>query len=120
MSTQAYRTFYQDRDKKHRNHPSIEVAKGWHVYSISSGRKVNLVAYATEEAAETARQNFEAKMEAKLATVAPAAPEPVANGSYRTVSDEWFGSGRIYRDQRGATQYDNGAGTYGVQIWDNA
>lgn len=40
--------------------------------------------------------------------------------SYRVVRGGMFGPGRRYYDQPGATQYDDGSGTYSVQIWDNS
>lgn len=39
---------------------------------------------------------------------------------YTTVQNAAFGPGRRYHSQPGATQYDDGSGTYPVQIWDNA
>lgn len=39
---------------------------------------------------------------------------------YTTVRNSAFGAGRVYHDQPGATQYDDGSGRYNVQIWDNS
>jgi hypothetical protein len=39
---------------------------------------------------------------------------------YTVVQNAAFGPGRRYHSQPGATQYDDGSGTYSVQIWDNA
>jgi|GEM_PF-6022857 len=46
------------------------------------------------------------------------AGEP-APGNYTTKFSPLYGEGRVYDDQPGATQYDDGTGRFGVQIWDN-
>lgn len=47
-------------------------------------------------------------------------PAPRARTGYTEVHSDTYGRGRRYRSQPGATQYDDGTGTYSVQIWDHA
>jgi hypothetical protein len=52
--------------------------------------------------------------------VEPTTDETPAVDTYKTTGHAFFGAGRRYNSQRGATQYDDGSGRYNVQIWDNS
>jgi hypothetical protein len=117
------------QDEKRRNGRVVREA-GWIVCDAPTGKNLGFSVYPTQEAAEDAipvllsalsdRLDKAAQREAAtteaLATVEAAQP---AGRRYRTVHNGAFGEGRIYHDQPGATQYDDGSGTYSVQIWDN-
>lgn len=119
-----------EQTAKRRNGRIIREA-GWTVCDRITGKDLGFTVYPTQEAAEDAipallsalsdRLDKAAQREATtaeaLATVEPA--ETIGRGGYRTVHDGAFGEGRIYRTQRGATQYDDGSGRFNVQIWDN-
>jgi len=55
----------------------------------------------------------------KIPTPAPRPAEKPRTG-FDLVPNAMFGTGRRYRAQPGATQYDDGSGRYRVQIWDNS
>jgi len=50
----------------------------------------------------------------------PVEDEAMADDTYTTTEHAFFGEGRRYASQPGATQYDDGSGRYNVQIWDNS
>lgn len=76
-------------------------AAGWVVVDDSTGQRIGPdVRYATREEAED-----------HAVRAVPA--------DYHTVHHSFYGTGRVYDDQPGATQYDNGTGSYTVQIWDD-
>lgn len=116
------------QDEKRRQGQVVREA-GWVVCDATTGKNLGRV-YPTEEAAQNAIPDLlsglsdhrdkaaqrEAATTKALATVER--PETVGR-SYRTVRDGAFGEGRIYADQPGATQYDDGSGRFSVQIWDN-
>lgn len=119
-----------EQSAKRRNGHIVREA-GWTVCDRITGKDLGFTVYPTQEAAEAAipallsaladRLDKAAQREAAtteaLATVE--AVRPTGRSSYRTVQDGAFGEGRVYSDQPGATQYDDGSGHYAVQIWDN-
>lgn len=118
-----------EQSAKRRNGRIVREA-GWTVCDRSTGKDLGFTVYPSQEAAEAAipallsalsdRLDKAAEREAAtieaLATVEAARP---TGRSYRTVQDGAFGQGRVYSDQPGATQYDDGSGRFNVQIWDN-
>lgn len=102
---------------------------GWVVCDMDSGKRIGLdIRYATEEAAKQAIPGLlkarAEKLQHREAQDAARAAGPTEADAparrYTTVHHAAFGDGRVYDDQPGATQYDDGSGRYGVQIWDNS
>jgi hypothetical protein len=57
---------------------------------------------------------------ATFRNVVIAEPAAASPDTYRTTNHAFFGPGRRYASQPGATQYDDGSGRFATQIWDNS
>lgn len=116
------------QEAKRRNGRTVREA-GWIVCDRATGKDLGFTVYPTPEAAEAAipvllvqlseRLDKAAQREATTSAALATVERETVGRSYRTVHDGAFGEGRIYADQPGATQYDDGSGHYAVQIWDN-
>lgn len=106
---------------------------GWAILDMDSGKRIGPdVRYATEEEATAAipaalaararmiERNEQAAAEREATIASADAEDRETPRRYRTVRNAAFGDGRVYDDQPGATQYDDGSGRYGIQIWDNS
>lgn len=102
---------------------------GWVVYDMDSGKRIGMdIRHATEEAAKQAipgllkahAEKLQQREAQDAARETQAAEATAPRRRYTTVRNAAFGDGRVYADQPGATQYDDGSGRYGVQIWDNS
>lgn len=106
---------------------------GWVIFDDTTGKRLGAdIRYGTEQEANDAiertvaahlaliqrNEQRAAEREAELAAEQTAREE--THRRYDVVQHGMFGEGRVYRDQPGATQYDDGSGRYSVQIWDNA
>lgn len=122
-SVDDYSTYYQERDKRHRNHPSVETAKGWHAYHRVSGKAIHspLIPFQTEEAAQAAIAVHVERLNAAPPT--EAAPKAETGKQPRIVGRRYsdhFGDGVVYEGLEGATHYRGLDGRHTVQIWDEA
>lgn len=90
----------------------------WQLIDARTGRKVTAYKrYPFDTEAEAIAKADELAAKAATPTPAPAKTEtPKTDVSYRVKHSSIYGTGRVYRDQPGATYYDDGK----TQIWDNA
>lgn len=99
---------------------------GWVICDLDTGKSLSSRRYPTEADADadipTVLADVARRREAHAATNARQqhAAADRQDRQYKTVRSGTYGTGRVYADQPGATQYDDGSGTYGIQIWDNA
>lgn len=108
-----------------------DLPAGWVIASPETGKSLSKRRYPTEEealadaprvlAAYLARVKANTEHATERATTTEAAADAAPTGRpYTEVRNSLYGPGRVYHDQPGATQYDDGSGTYKVQIWDNS
>lgn len=98
---------------------------GWMIKSPETGNALSSRRYATEEEAlRDAPQvlaHYNQRVRANEARQAECEQQATApTHGYTEVDSPLYGPGRVYDDQPGATQYDDGSGRYSVQIWDNS
>lgn len=118
-SIEDYGIRHQPTDKMLRSGVGVERRQGWYVYSEATGKDINKYrAHETEEAAIAARAAIVEEKTTETPAKPTVAPVRIDSG-YRTKSSA-YGEGRVYHDQPGATQYDDGSGTYKIQIWDES
>jgi hypothetical protein len=100
------------------------ITAGWVVKSPETGRSLSPHRYSTEaEALADAPRVLAAHLDRvrQHASSQPVNSEPAGPGrAYTEVRSSLYGPGRVYADQPGATQYDDGSGRYSIQIWDNS
>lgn len=109
-----------------RNKFVADLSEGWVIQSPETGKSLSSRRYATEEeAVADAPRVLAAYLELIATNTARAAEtdrqaETTSQRPYVEVRSSVYGPGRVYRDNPGATQYDDGSGRYSVQIWDNS
>lgn len=101
----------------------------WQLYVREAGTRLASslrAGYPTREAADAAlpaaADIHDAEIGRRRVVAAAVEEQPVRTAGsprYSTVHSSAFGPGRVYVDQPGATQYDDGSGRYSIQIWDN-
>lgn len=100
--------------------PAAVIKVGKHVLVTKKDGSTSEVRIVKVNPPKSARGvNYAVATFAKLPPADRVTPAAKREG-YTTVHSAAFGQGRRYHAQPGATQYDDGSGTYRVQIWDNA
>jgi hypothetical protein len=97
---------------------------GWVLCDTDTGKRLDSHRYPTEQEAIDAIPSVVAGVQTRRDAAAQQQAVDAAGTTsprrYTEVHSAAFGTGRRYHSQPGATQYDDGSGNYGIQIWDNA
>lgn len=103
---------------------------GWRVYDRNSGVRLSpqSIVYTTEQEALNAAQGHaeaylaqqQRRAEQREQQTTEQQTTERTESDYTEVHSSLYGRGRRYHAQPGATQYQDGFGGYGVQIWDNS
>ncbi len=114
---------FEEARKARRGTFGVDRPAGWVVYNPETGKNLTEFRYPTEQAALDAMPSLVAAYQRRVAEWERRMAETAAQSSgrpYDVVDGGFYGPGRRYHDQPGATQYDDGSGRYNTQIWDNA